>query len=105
MTGPLRDQLADYLTLRRALGYRLERPEKLLNQFLEHLEHHGEEVITVAGGSSADSLAGILAVGNAANAATQGEWQYFNGTSWVNIGARTRTPATCVSKARSNSPA
>lgn len=49
MTGPLRDQLADYLTLRRALGYRLERPEKLLNQFLEHLEHHSEEVITVAG--------------------------------------------------------
>ncbi|MFT4216854.1 MAG: tyrosine-type recombinase/integrase [Micropruina sp.] len=46
MTG-LRDQLADYLTLRRALGYRLQRPEKLLDQFLEHLEHHGEEVVTV----------------------------------------------------------
>ncbi len=49
MTGPLRDQLADYLALRRALGYRLERPEKLLNQFLEHLEQHGgETVVTVA---------------------------------------------------------
>ncbi|MEA5457253.1 tyrosine-type recombinase/integrase [Sinomonas sp. JGH33] len=47
MTGPLRDQLADYLALRRALGYRLERPEKLLGQFLGHLEHDGETVITV----------------------------------------------------------
>lgn len=47
MTGPLRDQLADYLALRRALGYRLERPEKLLNQFLGHLERHAETVITV----------------------------------------------------------
>lgn len=49
MTGLLREHLADYLTLRRALGYRLQRPEKLLNQFLDHLEHRGETVITVAG--------------------------------------------------------
>lgn len=48
MTGFLRDQLADYLALRRALGYRLERAEKLLRQFLEHLEHNGESVITVS---------------------------------------------------------
>ena len=38
MTGPLREELADYLALRRALGYRLARPEKLLGQFLDHLE-------------------------------------------------------------------
>jgi hypothetical protein len=37
MTGPLRDALGDYLTMRRALGYRLARPEKLLSQFLDHL--------------------------------------------------------------------
>lgn len=37
MTGPLRESLDDYLTMRRALGYRLARPEKLLNQFLDHL--------------------------------------------------------------------
>ena len=49
MTGLLREHLADYLALRRALGYRLERPEKLLNQFLDHLEHLDETVITVAG--------------------------------------------------------
>ena len=48
MTGPLRDGLADYLALRRALGYRLARPEKLLGQFLDHLERAGEARITVA---------------------------------------------------------
>jgi hypothetical protein len=40
--------LADYLALRRALGYRLARPEKLLNQFLDHLDQAGESRITVA---------------------------------------------------------
>lgn len=47
MTGALRPALADYLALRRALGYRLERPEKLLNQFLTHLEAAGQDVVTV----------------------------------------------------------
>jgi integrase len=47
MIVPLHDQLTDYLALRRALGYRLQRPEKLLNQFLTHLEHHNETVVTV----------------------------------------------------------
>lgn len=45
---PLRGGLADYLALRRALGYRLARPEKLLGQFLDHLEQAGEARITVA---------------------------------------------------------
>ena len=44
----LRAQLADYLALRRALGYRLARPEKLLGQFLDHLEETGDPIITVA---------------------------------------------------------
>lgn len=48
MTGPLRELLGDYLALRRALGYRMARPEKLLNQFLDHLDSRGETVITVA---------------------------------------------------------
>jgi integrase len=48
MTGLLRGQLADYLALRRALGYRLARQEKLLSQFLDHLERAGESRITVA---------------------------------------------------------
>jgi integrase len=48
VTGTPRGQLADYLALRRALGYRLARPEKLLNQFLDHLEGRGEAAITVS---------------------------------------------------------
>jgi len=48
VTGPLREELADYLALRRALGYRLARPEKLLGQFLHHLERVGESRVTVA---------------------------------------------------------
>ena len=47
MSGPLRDQLADYLALRRALGYRMARPEKLLNQFLGYLDHHDASRITI----------------------------------------------------------
>lgn len=48
MTGPLRQRLVEYLALRRALGYRLDRPEKLLGQFLDHLEAAGATTITVA---------------------------------------------------------
>lgn len=48
MTGELRAQVADYLAVRRALGYRLERPEKLLGQFLDHLDQQGESRVTVA---------------------------------------------------------
>jgi hypothetical protein len=32
--NPLRQALVDYLAVRRALGYTLARPEKLLAQFL-----------------------------------------------------------------------
>ncbi len=48
VTGPLRERVVDYLALRRALGYRLARPEKLLNQFLDHLERAGQSNVTVA---------------------------------------------------------
>ena len=47
MTRPLREQLGDYLALRRALGYRMARPEKLLNQFLGYLDHHDASRITI----------------------------------------------------------
>lgn len=49
MTGQLQHALADYLALRRALGYRLDRPEKLLTQFLSDLESTGQDVVTVSG--------------------------------------------------------
>jgi integrase len=48
MTATPHEELADYLALRRALGYRLARSEKLLAQFLDHLASTGESRITVA---------------------------------------------------------
>jgi integrase len=47
MAAPLRDVMGDYLRMRRALGYRLVRPEKLLTQFLDHLDATGSETVTV----------------------------------------------------------
>jgi integrase/recombinase XerD len=43
----LRESLSEYLAVRRALGYRLERTEKLLSQFLDHLDTTGADQITV----------------------------------------------------------
>ena len=43
----LRQALADYLAVQRALGYRLARAEKLLAQFLAFVEHRGEEHLTI----------------------------------------------------------
>lgn len=43
----LRQALADYLTIRRAMGYRLARAEKLLGQFLTYLEEGGESRVCI----------------------------------------------------------
>ncbi len=43
----LDDQLGDYLRIRRALGYKLARAEKLLPQFLAFLDERGERVVTI----------------------------------------------------------
>ena len=43
----LDDQLVDYLRIRRALGYKLARTEKLLAQFIAFLEDRCERVITI----------------------------------------------------------
>jgi len=45
--SPLRQALDDYLTMRRGLGYKLERAEKLLAQFLAYLDEVGAESVTV----------------------------------------------------------
>jgi len=42
----LDDQLAEYLAVRRALGYKLARSEKLLAQFIAWLGERGEQAIT-----------------------------------------------------------
>jgi hypothetical protein len=46
MTG-LRPALAGYLDLRRGLGFKLDRDEKLLDQFITYLEQRGTSTITV----------------------------------------------------------
>lgn len=43
----LHQALTDYLSLRRALGYKLRRSEKLLHQFIDFLELAGAPTITV----------------------------------------------------------
>jgi integrase len=43
----LADSLVEYLTVRRKLGYRFERQEKLLKQYLSYLDELGHPYITV----------------------------------------------------------
>lgn len=43
----LRDALADYLAVRRALGYKLDTAERLLSQLIDYLEARGERQITI----------------------------------------------------------
>jgi len=47
--SPLRQALADYLAVRRALGYKLAYAEKLLGQFVSYLEDAGAARVTTAG--------------------------------------------------------
>jgi integrase len=44
---PLRQALADYLVVRRSLGFKLQDSERLLNQFITFLEGRGQEHVTV----------------------------------------------------------
>ncbi|EJL33128.1 hypothetical protein PMI01_02288, partial [Caulobacter sp. AP07] len=46
----------------------------------------------VSGGSSANAFAGIAVTANGSSAGT-GQWQYYNGSSWVNIGAASTAAA------------
>jgi integrase/recombinase XerD len=43
----LHEALADYLRIRRALGYKLERAGKLLPQYLDYLDDRGEQLVTM----------------------------------------------------------
>lgn len=42
----LAKHVADYLAVRRALGYKLEKHERMLGQFLDYLERQGAQTIT-----------------------------------------------------------
>ncbi len=45
--SPLRKALDDYLAMRRGLGYKLERTEKLLDQFVSYLDAAGGSRVTI----------------------------------------------------------
>lgn len=45
--SPLREAVADYLLIRRALGYKLDRAERLLGQFLDYLDAAGAKTVTI----------------------------------------------------------
>jgi integrase/recombinase XerD len=47
VSAGLREALADYLAVRRALGYKLDRAEKLISQFLGYLDGRGTGTVTV----------------------------------------------------------
>ena len=56
---PLEQQAADYLRIRRALGFKLERAEKLLAQYLAHLDATGQDRVTVANALGVGAAAGV----------------------------------------------
>lgn len=45
--SPLQEALADYLSIRRAMGYKLERAGKLLAQFVDYLDGAGVVTVTI----------------------------------------------------------
>ena len=64
----LEQQAADYLRIRRALGFKLERAEKLLAQYLAYLDTTGQDRVTV---ENALAWARLPAAG------TSGSWWAF----------------------------
>ncbi len=62
-----------------------------------------DEVVGGTGGTHAQAFAGVAITNNSANAATDGQWQWFNGTAWADVGvsvssssALTLTPTTLL---------
>jgi len=45
--SPLRNALADYLTMRRALGYKMDKAERLVGQFVAFAEDRGETHVRI----------------------------------------------------------
>ena len=64
----LEQHAADYLRIRRALGFKLERAEKLLAQYLAYLDATGQDRVTIEN---------ALALGPAAGRRTSGSWWAF----------------------------
>ena len=54
----LHDSLAEYLAVRRALGYKLEQTERFLGQLLDYLHANGADRITVKDAAAWATLPG-----------------------------------------------
>jgi hypothetical protein len=82
----LRQALADYLALRRAVGYKLWDQEQLLNRFLTYLEARGQERITVEHALTWATLPGCKQFSQY-NRLLQGEWLHV-GEAKTDAGTR-----------------
>jgi trimeric autotransporter adhesin len=62
-------------------------PNTVTALFSSHFDDSADNQPALPGGSAANTLAGIAITGDAANASTQGSWQYSTdgGTTWTNI--------------------
>jgi hypothetical protein len=62
-------------------------PNTVAALFSSHFDDSADNQPSLPGGSTANTLAGIAVTGDAANASTQGSWQYSTdgGGSWTNI--------------------
>jgi hypothetical protein len=69
----LRQSVAEYLAVRRALGYKLEQTERFLGQFMDYLDANGVDRITVKGCGCVGDVAGARAP-LARDAARRGPW-------------------------------
>ena len=71
MSTDLRVKAADYLRLRRGLGYRLGDHHWLIAQFLDRIAEHGSTVITVGDAEAPGSRAARRAVVSATRSALE----------------------------------
>lgn len=64
----LHEALVDYLAMRRALGYKLEREGKLLPQFVDFVEDRGEQHLSTQAALAWATLSGGLVLARACSA-------------------------------------
>jgi hypothetical protein len=79
----LRRAADEYLALRRALGFKLRGHDRLLADFLDHLERSGTTTITVATAVAwATALADVTPIrcGN-----VKSNWPHRDGLSWPHL--------------------
>ena len=71
---PLEQQAADYLRIRRALGFKLERAEKLLAEYLAYLGTTGQDRVTVENALARPGASCSLAIRGGSQTAGPYKW-------------------------------